>query len=272
MSMAAAVRRMPTEPPVALVAGAHDALSALLVQEVGFDAVWASSFAISAARGLPDLSPLSMTDYLESASRMSEVCGVPVLADCDTGFGGNLNVAYLVRRYEAAGIGGVCIEDKVFPKRNSFIPGQALEDADCFARKIATAKGAQRDGDFVVVARTEAAIAGFGVEEAVRRCHRYVDAGADAVLMHSKSNKPAEALDFMRSWSGRAPAVVVPTNCSGSPASMSGWRWTDVGRSRSGRALPCRSGTLPAPTHPTSPTPAHPNPACHQRSRHARSA
>ena len=112
-----------------------------------------------------------MTDYLENASRMNEVCGVPVLADCATGFGGNLNVAYLVHRYEAAGIGGVCIEDKIFPKRNSFIPGQSLEDADSFARKIEIAKGAQRGDDFVVVARTEAAIAGFGVDEAVRRCH-----------------------------------------------------------------------------------------------------
>src|SRR5256714_15429306 len=190
-----------SEPEVIRVSGAHDALSALVAEEVGFDAVWASSLAISAARGLPDMSLLTMTDYLQAAGHINDVCTAPVIADCDTGFGNALNVAYMVRQYEAAGIAAVCIEDKVFPQRNSFVEAdQVLEDADRFARKIEIAKKTQSSKDFLLIARTEAAIAGAGVGEALRRAHRYVDAGADAVLMHSKSAQPDEVLGFLAEW------------------------------------------------------------------------
>jgi phosphoenolpyruvate phosphomutase len=212
MTKAQQLRRRLAEPAVIRVAGAHDALSALVAEEVGFDSVWASSLAISAARGLPDMSLLSMTDYLQAASNINDVCGLPVIADCDTGFGNTLNVAYMVRQYEAAGIAAVCIEDKVFPKRNSFVEtDQLLEDADVFARKIEIAKQTQRDDDFLVIARTEALIAGAGIGEALRRAHGYVDAGADAILMHSKSREPDEVVAFLDLWQGRAPVVVVPT-------------------------------------------------------------
>ena len=203
-------------PGLVRVAGAHDALSARVAEEVGFDAVWASSLAISAARGLPDMSLLTMTDYLQAAGHINDVCAVPVIADCDTGFGDTVNVAYMVRQYEAAGIAAVCIEDKVFPKRNSFVEAdQVLEDADRFARKIEIAKKTQSSKDFLLIARTEAAIAGAGVGEALRRAHRYVDAGADAVLMHSKSAQPDEVLSFLAEWQRRAPVVVVPTTYYG---------------------------------------------------------
>jgi phosphoenolpyruvate phosphomutase len=206
------LRQRLLEPDVIRVAGAHDALSALVAEDVGFEAVWASSLAISAARGLPDMSLLTMTDYLQAASHINDVCASPVIADCDTGFGNALNVAYMVRQYEAAGIAAVCIEDKVFPKRNSFCETeQILEDADAFARKIETAKLTQQSGDFVVIARTEALIAGAGLDEALRRAHRYVDAGADAILMHSKSKRPDEIVTFLDRWQQRAPVVVVPT-------------------------------------------------------------
>ncbi len=209
---AAQLRTRLAQPEVIRVSGAHDALSALVAEEVGFDAVWASSLAISAARGLPDMSLLTMTDYLQAATYINDVCGCPVIADCDTGFGNAVNVAYMVRQYEAAGIAAVCIEDKVFPKRNSFVETeQVLEDAEAFARKIEIAKQTQRTEDFLVIARTEAAIAGAGVDEALRRCHRYVDAGADAVLMHSKRPHPDEVIEFLGEWQGRAPVVVVPT-------------------------------------------------------------
>jgi phosphoenolpyruvate phosphomutase len=212
MTKAQLLRRRLAEPSVIRVAGAHDALSALVAEEVGFDAVWASSLAISAARGLPDMSLLSMTDYLQAAGYIDDVCGLPVIADCDTGFGNTLNVAYMVRQYEAAGIAAVCIEDKVFPKRNSFVEtDQLLESATVFARKIEIAKQTQRDDDFLVIARTEALIAGAGIDEALCRAHGYVDAGADAILMHSKSREPDEIVAFLEQWEGRAPVVVVPT-------------------------------------------------------------
>jgi len=206
------LRHLLAVPGIVRVAGAHDALSALVAEDVGYDAVWASSLAISASRGLPDMSLLTMTDYLQAAGYINDVCGYPVIADCDTGFGNSVNVAFMVRQYEAAGVAAVCIEDKVFPKRNSFVrTEQVLEDADVFARKIEVAKRTQRSSDFVVIARTEAAIAGLGVDEALRRAHRYVDAGADAILMHSKSRQPDEVLDFCQRWRCRAPVVVVPT-------------------------------------------------------------
>jgi phosphoenolpyruvate phosphomutase len=209
---AARLRTRLSEPTVIKVSGAHDALSALVAEEVGFEAVWASSLAISAARGVPDMSLLTMTDYLQAAAYINDACGCPVIADCDTGFGNTVNVAYMVRQYEAAGIAAVCIEDKVFPKRNSFVETeQLLEDAEVFAHKIKIAKQTQRTEDFMVIARTEAAIAGAGVAEALRRCHRYADAGADAILMHSKRSRPDEVIEFLDEWQGRAPVVIVPT-------------------------------------------------------------
>lgn len=196
------------------VAGAHDALGAALAQEAGFSAVWASSLEISAARCLPDASLLTMTDYLEAAVRMQRQVTIPVIADCDTGFGNNLNVAHLVHEYEAAGITAVCMEDKHYPKMNSFAPGRHEHDlieTEAFARKVSVAKQAQRGDEFFVVARTEAIISGLGVDEALRRCHAYVDAGADAILIHSKAKTNAEIVAFLDEWQRRAPVVIVPT-------------------------------------------------------------
>src|SRR2546430_14764978 len=135
MTKAQLLRERLAEPGVVRVAGAHDALSARVAEEVGYDAVWASSLAISAARGLPDMSLLTMTDYLQAAGHINDVCAAPVIADCDTGFGNTVNVAYRVRQYEAAGIAAVGIEDKGFPKRNSLGEAdQVLADAGRFAR------------------------------------------------------------------------------------------------------------------------------------------
>ncbi|MFB7178767.1 isocitrate lyase/phosphoenolpyruvate mutase family protein [Streptomyces sp. NPDC056257] len=197
------------------VAGAHDGMSARLAEEAGFNAVWASGLEISAAHGLPDVSLLGMSEYLAGAAAMHNAVSVPVVADCDTGFGGNLNAAFTMMRYEAAGIAGVCIEDKIFPKRNSFLEaGQELLDADEFGRKLEAAKSAQTRSETVLIARTEAFICGLGLDEALRRCHSYVDAGADAVLVHSKKADSSEIVSFMKEWDHRAPVVVVPTTYS----------------------------------------------------------
>ncbi|MFJ8859857.1 isocitrate lyase/phosphoenolpyruvate mutase family protein [Streptomyces sp. NPDC102451] len=197
---------------IARVAGAHDALGAVLAQEAGFQAVWSSSFEVSAARCLPDASILTATEYLEAASHMQKALQIPVVADCDTGYGGNMNVAHTVREFEDAGITAICIEDKLFPKMNSFVgEGQDLLDTEQFAKKVSTAKNAQSTDDFFVIARTEALIAGLGVDEALARCHAYADAGADAVLVHSKQKTKGQVLDFLAAWQGRLPVVVVPT-------------------------------------------------------------
>lgn len=205
-------RSVLAEHPLARIAGAHSALGGVIAEQVGFQAVWASSFEISAARCLPDASLLSMTDYLEAAANIQKALTVPVVADCDTGFGNSMNVAYMVAEYERAGISAVCMEDKIFPKMNSFAAvDHNLLDAGDFAHKIETAKKAQRDEDFFVIARTEAMISGFGVDEALKRCSVYADAGADAVLVHSKQATKDEVIAFLDQWDDRLPVVVVPT-------------------------------------------------------------
>jgi phosphoenolpyruvate phosphomutase len=194
------------------VMGAHNALSAKLVEKSGFDAVWASGLEISTSYALPDANILTMTDFFNVASSMNEAVNIPVIADCDTGYGNSNNVIHLVKKYEAAEIAAVCIEDKLFPKVNSFIPGrQELASIAEFVGKILAAKNAQNDPDFFVIARVEALIAGWGMEEALKRAHAYIDAGADAILIHSKSQTPDEILEFVEKWNNRASLVVVPT-------------------------------------------------------------
>lgn len=194
------------------LAGAHDALGGVLAEHAGFDAIWSSSLEVSASRALPDASLLTMTEYLDAASNMQKKVRIPVVADCDTGYGSALNVAHMVHEYERAGITAVCMEDKLFPKLNSFAKGdQTLLPTSDFARKISTAKAAQFNADFFVVARTEALISGLSVAEALERTHAYADAGADAILIHSKSKDSGEVEEFIDLWSGRLPVVVVPT-------------------------------------------------------------
>lgn len=197
--------------PVSVI-GAHDGLGARLAEEAGFDAVWASGLEISAAAAVPDANILTMTQFLDAAVQMDSACRLPVLADCDTGFGNSNNVIHMVKSYEAAGIAGVCIEDKLFPKVNSFVPGrQDLASPAEFVGKILAAKSAQRGAEFLVVARTEALIAGRGLDEALRRAEAYRRAGADAILIHSKQKEPDEILAFLERWQRRSPLVVVPT-------------------------------------------------------------
>lgn len=208
----ARLRRLLDSPPVTQVMGASSGLAAVLAEQAGFDAVWSSSFEISAFRGLPDASLLTMTEYLSAAVEADRVCDLPVIADCDTGFGNALNFVRMITEYEASGISAVCVEDKIFPKVNSFIEAeQQLQDVTEFSSRIALAKETQRDPDFVVIARTEALIAGCEVEEALLRARAYADAGADAVLVHSKDKTPDRLVAFLDQWHSDCPIVVVPT-------------------------------------------------------------
>ena len=195
-----------------VVMGAHNALGAKLVSRAGFDAVWASGLEISTSYGLPDANILTMTDLLNAASSMNEAVDIPIIADCDTGFGNSNNVIHMVRKYESAGIAAVCIEDKLFPKVNSFITGrQELASIGEFVGKIMAGKNAQSSKDFMLIARVEALIAGWGQDEALKRAHAYVEAGADAILIHSKAKDSGEIKRFCRLWDNRAPLVVIPT-------------------------------------------------------------
>lgn len=213
------LRQLLAAPELTRAAGAHDGLGAALAEEAGFEAVWASGLGLSAARALPDASVLSMAEILQASVAMSRACSLPVVADCDTGFGGVLNVAHMVREFEAAGIAAVCIEDKVFPKVNSFAEhAQPLATVAEFCHRVEVAKSVQRTADFAVIARTEAYIAGMDTAEALRRARAYADAGADAVLVHSKSAGPEQIEDFLAGWDRPLPVVAVPTTYHGWPA------------------------------------------------------
>jgi phosphoenolpyruvate phosphomutase len=200
--------------------GAHDALSARLIERAGFDAVWASGFAISAAQfALPDANVLTMTENLEIIRQMSRATDLPVIADIDNGYGNAINVMRTITEYEAAGIAAISIEDNIFPKRCSFYSGvqRELVSVEEHCGKIRAAKRAQRSADFMIIARTEALIAGWGMEEALQRATAYADAGADAILIHSKAPTAAEVTEFARRWSRGTPLVVVPTTYASTP-------------------------------------------------------
>ncbi|KAL6248753.1 hypothetical protein RBB50_003815 [Rhinocladiella similis] len=197
----------------AIAMAAHNPLSAKIVAETeGFDAIWASGFELSASYAVPDASIVSPNIHLETTRAMAEVQGLPIIADLDTGFGNAINLAYMIPRYQAAGVAGVVIEDKSFPKDSSLRTDgrQSLVSIQEFQGKIAVAKDL---GSMLVIARTEALIAGLGQEEALKRAVAYADAGADAVLIHSKQKMPDEVISFCRAWPRNGvPLVLVPTS------------------------------------------------------------
>lgn len=214
MTNAAKLRAALKKPGALKVVGAHDALSARLIERAGFDGVWASGFAISASlKCIPDASFITSSEQLEVERNIAEAVSIPVIADCDTGYGNALNVMRTVTDRERAGVAAICIEDNVYPKRCSFYAGvrRELIPVDEHCGKIKAAKAAQLSPDFMIIARTEALIAGWGQEEALKRAEAYAEAGADAVLIHSKSKKFDELRAVYKAWSGRVPLVVVPT-------------------------------------------------------------
>ncbi len=197
---------------VVRVMGAHNGLSAKLAEQAGFDAIWASGLEISASYAVPDANILTMTENLQAAIGMNESTSIPIICDCDSGYGSVNNVIRMVKEYERNGIAGICIEDKLFPKLNSFVKGsQKLASIDEFSNKIRAAKDVQKNPDFVVIARVEALIAGQGLEEALKRAYAYEAAGADAILIHSKEKQPNEIKEFVKQFTGAVPIVIVPT-------------------------------------------------------------
>ena len=198
---------------------AHDGLSAKIVEEAGFKGIWASGLCMSASLGVRDNNEASWTQVLEVLEFMSDATTIPILVDADTGYGNFNNVRRLVRKLEQRDVAAMCIEDKLFPKTNSFIRGeqQPLADMAEFCGKIKAAKDTQEDPDFCVVARTEAFIVGRGLSEALRRAEAYYQAGADAILMHSKISTPDQVLSFMKEWPHNCPVVIVPTTYYSAP-------------------------------------------------------
>jgi phosphoenolpyruvate phosphomutase len=221
-SRSARLRQMLLSDELEFLMEAHNGLSARIVREAGFKGIWGSGLTISAQFGVRDNNEASWTQVVDMLEFMADASDLPILLDGDTGYGNFNNMRRLVRKLEQRGIAGVCIEDKQFPKTNSFLNGerQPLADVAEFAGKIAAGKDTQHDPNFCIVARVEALIAGWGMDEALRRAEAYRLAGADAILIHSKLSKPDEIVTFAREWAARAPLVIVPTKYYSTPTEV----------------------------------------------------
>ena len=209
------LRKLLTPGKPGIIMEAHNGLSAKIVQNTGFEGIWGSGLSISAALGVRDANEASWTQVVEVIEFMNSATSLPILLDGDTGYGNFNNARILVKKLDQMGVAGVCLEDKIFPKTNSFLDTkQELADVNEFCGKIRACKDSKLSKEFVIVARTEAFIAGAGLEEALMRANAYQDAGADAILVHSKKSKPIEIEQFMEVWNqkkNRAPIIIVPT-------------------------------------------------------------
>ena len=216
------LRDLLESPELEFLLEAHNGISAKLVQQAGFKGIWASGLALSAQFCVRDSNEASWTQVVDMLEFMSDATDIPILLDGDTGYGNFNNMRRLVRKLEQRGIAGVCIEDKEFPKTNSFIDSgkQALADISEFCGKIRAGKDSQYDPDFCIVARVEALIAGWGMDEALKRASAYCEAGADAILIHSRQARADEILAFADAWDGSCPLVIVPTKYYSTPVDV----------------------------------------------------
>lgn len=213
------LRQLLESPRCEYLLEAHSALSATIAEASGAPGLWASSLTLSATYGLRDNSEMTMTQVLDVLESMTERVSAPILFDGDTGYGQFSHFQQLVRKLCARDIAGVCIEDKVFPKTNSFLQTekQVLAPIDEFCGKLRAGKDTQPDDDFVIVARTEALIAGLDVSAALDRAEHYAEAGADAILVHSKARTFSPIQEFMSRWSRATPIICVPTTYYSTP-------------------------------------------------------
>jgi phosphoenolpyruvate phosphomutase len=213
----AALRAGMASDTAVVAIGAHDALTARMAADYGFGAVWVSGLAVATMTyAIPDVNLTTMNETLEQAVRFDRATELPVVTDCDNGFGGLNNVVRTLVEFEAAGIAAISIEDNLFPKRNSLLGSDTKRELVPMteqARRLGAAKRAQDSADFTLIARVESLIAGHGVEDACARADAYVDAGVDAILIHSRDKTLTEIDAFLQTWRGigTVPLVCVPT-------------------------------------------------------------
>lgn len=202
----------PRHGQVTVLAGAHDALGAQLLERCGYDGVWASSLEIATSHGKIDDDRLTMNDVLSVTASMARSVSIPVIADVGTGWGDDGNISGVVEAFESVGAGGICMEDTAYPKRNSLLAGsRLLSEAKSFAERVSTAISVRTCTEFLIFARVEALVAGLGIEEALRRASLYELAGADAIVIHAKTRCHDDVMEVVRNWQGTTPLVLIPT-------------------------------------------------------------
>jgi 2,3-dimethylmalate lyase len=172
-----------------LAPGAYDALSARMIEQAGFPAVYMTGFGTSASLlGRPDVGLLTMSQMVDNARRIAQAVDVPVIADADTGYGNPLNVIRTVQEYELAGVSAIHIEDQITPKKCGHMENKQVIPAAEMAEKIRAAVEARRSGDFLIIARTDAR-ASEGLENALRRARTYREAGADILFIEAPQSE-----------------------------------------------------------------------------------
>lgn len=223
------LRKLMAYKPCLSVCEAHNGITGLIVEKTAvdtpngrkqFDAMWVSSLCDSTAKGKPDIELVDMTSRLGTLEEIMEVTTKPIILDGDTG-GQIEHFVYNVQTLERMGISAIIIEDKKGLKKNSLFGtgvGQQQDTIEGFCQKIAAGKNAQKTRDFMIIARCESLILEQGLEDALERCHAYVKAGADGVMIHSKSKTPDEVYAFcdaFRKADPKTPIIVVPTTYNG---------------------------------------------------------
>jgi len=184
-SPAAQMRKLIEKPGVISTLGAHDVLTAVMVEQCGFDSVFIGGFGTSASLyGLPDLNFLGMSEMVDATRRMTHRVSIPVIADADTGHGDLHNVMRCVNEFEGSGAAGIILEDQVFPKRCGHFGGKEVIPADEMLMKFKAAVAARQDSDFIFIARTDSRETD-GLDDAIDRINRYCDAGADVAFIEA---------------------------------------------------------------------------------------
>lgn len=224
----ARLRRVLETKDLARILEAHSGLSSLIVEKtkikkdgktVEFDGIWESSLTDSASKGKPDIAVVDMHSRLQTINEILEVTTKPIVVDADSG-GLTEHFIFTVKSAERLGISALIIEDKIGSKRNSLFGTsvEQLQDTpENFAAKITAGKRAQVSEDFMIIARIESLILEMGMEDALRRAHAYIEAGADGIMIHSKAKTPDEIFAFCkeyRKFATRVPLVVVPSTYS----------------------------------------------------------
>jgi len=200
------------EKPNSVIVSAGDAITAKLIEKAEFDGIWASSFEVSARLGLVDNGTMTMTEMLNVVDPMVKAVEIPIIVDVDNGYGGVHNFIRAVKEFEKIGCAGVCIEDNTFPKQNSLFGGKIpLLSMEEHGNKIKAGKQVQQTKNFMIIARTEALIRGYGIEEAIKRAEHYSQCGADRILIHTRDPTGQEALEITKKWKLSTPLVIVPT-------------------------------------------------------------
>lgn len=199
------------EGTLAQIIGAHDCLSARIGLAAGFDAVWASSLGLSTVAGRRDRNELSWTELVDSAGEIAQAVDAPVILDANEGYGHDETAKLIAYRAKSRGIWGICLEDKRFPKMNSHAPGVELLDCSQAVSRIEACCDAGGADELFILGRTDALVVGRSVAEAVDRAEAYHEAGACAVIIHSKADSFSELQSFTQQWSGKCPLLAIPT-------------------------------------------------------------